>query len=171
MNWEGRSKQFSAAFRDALTLSDAGVLSMLASAMGTQLDGDTRELRKELTALGTWMGPRPQVKRVAANPTAGITLATWRLLIDSGVLQEGEPHLAATARPSVVTISSAMFDQLDQPELITVTGPNGSITLPVHVGEVEGDSVWLAMNSPDSHIYQQLGCGYGESVTVQGGAA
>ena len=171
MNWEGRSKPFSAAFRDALTLSDAGVLSMLASAMGTQFGGDTRELRKELTALGTWMGPRPQVKPVAANPAAGITLATWRLLIDSGVLQEGEPHLAATARPSVVTISSAMFDQLDQPELITVTGPNGSITLPVHVGEVEGDSVWLAMNSPDSHIYQQLGCGYGEVVTVQGGAA
>jgi NADH-quinone oxidoreductase subunit G len=64
-----------------------------------------------------------------------------------------------------------MFDQLDQPELITVTGPKGSITLPVHVCEVEDDSVWLPMNSPDSHIYEQLGCGYGEVVTVQGGAA
>jgi NADH-quinone oxidoreductase subunit G len=100
MNWEGRSKQFSAAFREALTLSDAGVLSMLASAMGAQLSGDTRELGKELTALGSWTGSRTQVKPVTPNPAAGTTLATWRLLIDSGVLHEGEPHLASTARPS-----------------------------------------------------------------------
>jgi len=171
MNWEGRSKPFSAAFREALTLSDAGVLSMLASAMGAQLSGDTRELGKELTALGSWTGSRTRLKPVAPNPAAGTTLGTWRLLVDSGVLQEGEPHLAATARPSVVAINSAMFDQLDQPELITVTGPKGSITLPVHVCEVEDDSLWLPMNSPDSHIYAQLGCGYGEVVTVQGGAA
>jgi len=31
------------------------------------------------------------VKPVAATVLAGPTLATWRLLIDSGVMQEGEP--------------------------------------------------------------------------------
>ena len=171
MNWEGRSKPFSAAFREALTLTDAGVLSMLASAMDVQLNGDTRTLRKEMNSLKPWSGSRVELKPQSASAPVGTTLATWRLLIDSGVMQEGEPHLAATARPSVVVVSSAMFEQLGKPELITVTGPRGSITLPAQVAEVSSESVWLPMNSPESHIYAQLGCGYGEVVTVKGGAA
>ena len=171
MNWEGRSKPFSAAFREALTLTDAGVLSMLASAMDVQLNGDTRALRKEINSLKPWSGSRTELKPQSASVPVGTTLATWRLLIDSGVMQEGEPHLAATARPSVVAVSSAMFEQLGKPELITVTGPKGSITLPAQVAEVSSESVWLPMNSPESHIYAQLGCGYGEVVTVKGGAA
>jgi NADH-quinone oxidoreductase subunit G len=170
-NWEGRSKPFSAAFREALTLTDAGVLSMLASAMKVQLNGDTRTLRKEMNSLKPWSGSRTELKPQSASAPVGTTLATWRLLIDSGVMQEGEPHLAATARPSVVAVSSAMFEQLGKPELITVTGPKGSITLPAQVAEVSSESVWLPMNSPESHIYAQLGCGYGEVVTVKGGAA
>ena len=170
-NWEGRSKPFSAAFREALTLTDAGVLSMLASAMDVQLNGDTRALRKEINSLKPWSGSRTELKPQSASVPVGTTLATWRLLIDSGVMQEGEPHLAATARPSVVAVSSAMFEQLGKPELITVTGPKGSITLPAQVAEVSNESVWLPMNSPESHIYAQLGCGYGEVVTVKGGAA
>ncbi len=171
MNWEGRSKPFSAAFREALTLSDAGVLSMLASAMDSQLNGDTRALRKEMNSLLPWSGPRPELNPVEAVPASGTTVATWRLLIDSGVMQEGEPHLAATARPSVVSVNSALFDELGQPEVITVTGPKGSITLPVQVAKVSGESVWLPMNSPGSHIYAQLGCGYGDVVVVKGGPA
>jgi len=171
MNWEGRSKPFSAAFREALTLTDAGVLSMLASAMNVQLNGDTRALRKEMNSLVPWSGPRTDVNNHEVHAPAGTTLATWRLLIDSGVMQEGEPHLAATARPSVVAVSAAMFEQLGKPEVITVTGPKGSITLPTQVAEVSNESVWLPMNSPESHIYAQLGCGYGQAVTVKGGAA
>jgi len=171
MNWEGRSKPFSAAFREALTLTDAGVLSMLASAMNVQLNGDTRALREELNSLVPWSGPRTDVNNHEVHAPAGTTLATWRLLIDSGVMQEGEPHLAATARPSVVAVSAAMFEQLGKPEVITVTGPKGSITLPTQVAEVSNESVWVPMNSPESHIYAQLGCGYGQAVTVKGGAA
>jgi len=171
MNWEGRSKPFSAAFREALTLTDAGVLSMLASAMDVQLSGDTRGLRKELNSLQPWSGSRTNMSTHEVSAPVGTTLATWRLLIDSGVMQEGEPHLAATARPSVVAVNAAMFEQLGAPELITVAGPKGSITLPVQVAEVTSESVWLPMNSPDSHIYAQLGCGYGDVVTIKGGAA
>lgn len=171
MNWEGRSKPFSAAFREALTLTDAGVLSMLASAMDVQLDGDARTLRKEFNSLKPWSGSRTELKLHAVSARAGTTLATWRLLLDSGMMQQGEPHLAATARPSVATVDSTMFEQLGRPEVITVTGPRGSITLPAQVAEVSSGSIWLPMNSPDSHIYSQIGCGYGEVVTVKGGAA
>jgi NADH-quinone oxidoreductase subunit G len=144
---------------------------MLASAMDLQLNGDTRALRKELNSLQPWSGSRANVNTHEFSAPVGTTLATWRLLIDSGVMQEGEPHLAATARPSVAVVSAGMFEQLGQPELITVTGAKGSITLPVQVSEVSSESVWLPMNSPDSHIYSQLGCGYGEVVSVKGGAA
>jgi NADH-quinone oxidoreductase subunit G len=171
MNWEGRTKPFSAAFREALTLTDAGVLSMLASAMDSPLSGDTRALRKEMNSLGPWSGPRSKFTHVLAPAPVGTTLATWRLLIDAGVMQEGEPHLAATARPSVVAVNSAVFDQLGQPEFITVTGPKGSVTLPAQVAEMSGESVWLPMNSPGSRIYTQLGAGYGDPVTIEGGTA
>ena len=144
---------------------------MLASAMDHQLNGDTRALRKELNSLKTWMGSRTNMRTHEVSAPVGTTLATWRLLIDSGVMQEGEPHLAATARPSVAVIDAGMFEQLGAPELITVIGPKGSITLPAQVAEVTSESVWLPMNSPDSHIYAQLGCGYGDVVTVKGGAA
>lgn len=171
MNWEGRAQPFSAAFREALTLSDAGVLSMLASAMDKELTGDTRALRKELNSIGVWGGERAGMHQVSAPVSEGTTLATWRLLIDSGVMQEGEPHLAATARPSVAGVGAELFEQLGQPEIITVTGPKGSITLPAAVMNIVTDTVWLPMNSPESHIYAQLGCGYGDAVSVKGGAA
>ena len=109
--------------------------------------------------------------QVSAPVSEGTTLATWRLLIDSGVMQEGEPHLAATARPSVAGVGADLFEQLSQPEAITVTGPKGSITLPAAVMNIVTDTVWLPMNSPESHIYAQLGCGYGDAVSVKGGAA
>lgn len=173
MDWEGRAKPFGAAFRDALTLSDAGVLAMLASAAGHTLVGDTRILRAEIASLTSWSGPRvsaPSVApSVASSGTAGdsgFRLATWRQLLDSGLMQEGEPHLAATARPSVVRICAADHSALGSPSAVTVTGPAGEITLPVEVAEIVSGSVWLPMNSPESHIYEQLGCGYGDPVAV-----
>jgi len=81
-------------------------------------------------------------------------------------MQEGEPHLAATARPSVVALAASDHSALGSPSAVTVTGPQGSVTLPVEVAQVKPGSVWIPMNSPESHIYTQLGCGYGDSVTL-----
>jgi NADH-quinone oxidoreductase subunit G len=173
MDWEGRAKPFGAAVRDALTLSDAGVLAMLASAAGDTFAGETRALRAELASLSTWSGSRVAAPTIAPAPVSnepGFTLATWRQLLDSGLMQEGEPHLAATARPSVARISSTDFLALGSPSAITVTGPKGSISLPAEVAEIVATTVWLPMNSPDSHIYVQLGCGYGDSVSVSAGS-
>ena len=173
MDWEGRAKPFGAAVRDALTLSDAGVLAMLASAAGNTFAGETRALRAELASLSTWSGSRAAAPTIAPTPVSnepGFTLATWRQLLDSGLMQEGEPHLAATARPSVARISSTDFLALGSPSAVTVTGPKGSISLPAEVAEVVPTTVWLPMNSPDSHIYVQLGCGYGDPVSVTAGS-
>jgi NADH-quinone oxidoreductase subunit G len=181
MDWEGRAKPFGAAFRDSLTLPDSGVLAMLASAAGHTWTGETRALRSELASLATWTGARASAPTISPAPTTGqtptlasseggFTLSTWRQLLDSGLMQEGEPHLAATARPSVARISEQDYRALGSPSALTVTGPQGSITLPAEMAQIVTGTVWLPMNSPDSHIYTQLGCGYGAAVSVRASA-
>lgn len=173
MTWEGRSKPFAPAFREALTLSDAGVLAMLASAMDHSLNGDVPVLRKEISALAHWNGARAESPKVSPSTPASseFRLATWRQLLDSGLMQEGEPHLAATARPTVARMSASDHQRLGSPSAVSVSGPKGSVTVDVEVAEVVAGNIWLPMNSPQSHIYVQLGCGYGDSVTVTASSA
>ena len=66
-------------------------------------------------------------------------LASWRQLLDSGVMQDGEPHLAATARPTVAMVSAKTAAGLG--DTVTVTGPAGSLTLPVR---------WRMSSTPSS---------------------
>lgn len=173
MTWEGRSKPFAPAFREALTLSDAGVLAMLASAMDHSLNGDVQVLRKEVSALAHWNGARAESPKVTPSTpeSSEFRVATWRQLLDSGVMQEGEPHLAATARPTVARMSASDHQRLGSPSAVNVSGPKGSITIDVEVAEVVAGNIWLPLNSPQSHIYTQLGCGYGDSVTVSASSA
>ena len=170
LNWEGRPRPFGQVFRDALTMSDARVLGMIADAMGVALPSETRAIRAELGALGPWSGQRSAEPSVAAGPVAqGTVLASWRQLLDSGVLQEGEPHLAATARPTVALASSSTAAALG--ETVTVTGPAGSVTLPLVAGDVVDGVVWLPMNSPGCHIHSDLGAVPGSAVRISAGGA
>ena len=158
-------------FRDALTMPDARVLAMIADELGTPVPGEVAELRREFGSLGPWTGARALAPSVPAGPAAsdGVTLATWRQLLDSGVMQEGEPHLAATARPTVARVSATTGTGMG--ESVTVTGPAGSVTLPVEIGEVVDGVVWLPMNSPGCHVYADLGVGEGGSVRLSAGGA
>lgn len=107
--------------RDALTMGDARVLAMIAEAMGASYPATSRAF-VELGALGPWTGARtPAPSAEAGAGAAGVRLATWRQLIDSGVMQEGEPHLAATARPTVAVLSAATTAAFG--ESVTVSGP------------------------------------------------
>ena len=68
--------------------------------------------REELAALGAWDGkraPGPQIAAPRAAPTrrsGEAVLTGWRMLLDNGRLQDGEPHLAGTARKPVVRLSA-----------------------------------------------------------------
>ncbi len=175
VNWEGRSRPFGQVLRTDLALSDAAVLSMLADALGAGQPGEVTNLRREIAQLGGWTGARWQLPTVGASePGDAITLATWRQLLDSGVMQEGDPHLAATARPTQMQMSAATAARLGLTDAQTViaTGPAGSVTLPLALAPVVDGSVWLPMNSPDCHVYTQLGLRSGDAITVtRGGAA
>jgi NADH-quinone oxidoreductase subunit G len=173
VNWEGRLRPFTQVLRDALAMADGRVLAMIADAMGSSSPADVRGLRAELAALGPWTGARAAAPQVAAGAPApagdGVVLASWRQLLDSGVMQDGEPHLAATARPTVARLSAVTADGLG--DLVTVSGPAGSVTVPVVIDDVLDGVVWLPLNSPGCDVYGDLGVVAGDVVRLSAGGA
>jgi NADH-quinone oxidoreductase subunit G len=170
VDWEGRPRPFAQVFHDALMMSDAVVLGMIADAMDRpRMASDVRGIRAELGALGPWRGSRVAMAAGASNHAQpGTLLASWRQLLDLGVMQEGEPHLAATARPTVAKLSEATLSALGNPAMVTVTGPAGSITLPAEAADVLDDVVWLPMNSEGCVINRDLGVQPGDSIQIVG---
>jgi len=176
VNWEGRSRPFAPALPPTAT-SDARVLAALAEEVGVDLGlGDAAAVRDELGRLGTWQGPRaadPDVSGQApAVPAAGqAVLAGWRMLLDAGRLQDGEPHLAGTARPSVVRLSPATAAEIgvsdDDP--VTVGSGHGEITLPLEITDMPDRVVWLPLNSHGSTVASTLRVSVGAVVDVRGG--
>lgn len=170
VDWEGRPRPFSKVFADALMMADATVLGMLADEMQAPVGpSDVRGIRAELGTLGPWRGARPMMSPAVPSDTAApgqTVLASWRQLLDLGVMQEGEPHLAATARPTVAQISKATWHQLGSPAGVSVTGPKGAVTLPVETADMIDGVVWLPMNSAGCVINRDLGAQPGDSVSL-----
>jgi NADH-quinone oxidoreductase subunit G len=100
-------------------------------------------------------------------------LATWRQLLDRGLLQEGDPFLGATARSAVArmsSVSAAAAGVADGAEL-TVSTDAGSLTLPLVVTAMPDGVVWIPANSDGSTPRATLGAGHGDVVRISGGAA
>ncbi|MEN3223512.1 NADH-quinone oxidoreductase subunit G [Mycolicibacterium porcinum] len=173
LNWEGRIRPFKPALQTN-AIPDLRVLHYLADEIGVDLGLSGPEAADtELARLGTWTGPR------IAEPSAGpgtapapgpgqAVLASWRLLLDAGRLQDGEPYLAGTAVSPVVRLSPATAAELgvasDDP--VTVSTDRGAVTLPLTVTEMPDRVVWLPANSPGSAIHRQLGVTAGAQVSV-----
>jgi NADH-quinone oxidoreductase subunit G len=130
----------------------------------------------ELSALGAWDGAHGAAPTVAAagapKPGAGeAVLAGWRMLLDAGRLQDGEPHLAGTARTPVVRLSAGTADAVgaDDGDQVTVSSARGDITLPLTITEMPDDVVWLPLNSPGSAVHRTLGVTAGAVVRIRAG--
>ena len=103
-----------------------------------------------------------------------VILATWPLLLDAGRLQDGEPFLAGTAKATVAKLGPALATSLDvaSGDLVTVTGPAGSVTVPADVTDDLVDAVvWLPTNSAGCAVRSTLGADNGTRVTVTKGGA
>lgn len=172
IDWEGRPRPFPRVFNDALAMADAQVLGMIAESMDAAVGvNDVRGIRIELGTIGPWRGARTAMfDGTASHPKPGTVVASWRQLLDLGVMQEGEPHLAATARPTVARIGTPMWQALGNPAEVTISGPAGSLTLPVDVADVIDDVVWLPMNSAGCVINRDLGVQPGDTVQIVGAA-
>ena len=159
VNWEGRGGSFGPALRVPEVRTDLYVLGAIADQMDVHLGlPDAAAARAELAALGTWRGPRPEPPAVtgawpSAPPThhikgsgvLDVRLATWRQLLDSGRMQDGEPSLAGTARPVVARMSAATAAEAGAADgdKVTVATGRGSVTVPVEVVPMADHVVWL----------------------------
>ena len=176
VDWEGRQRPFEPALPPSAT-SDSRVLAALAEEVGVDLGlRDAAAARAELRRLGAWRGTAAAAPDVAApqpeRPTSGrAVLAGWRMLLDMGRLQDGEPHLAGTARPSVARLSRTTADEIGAEDggVITVTTPRGAITLALAVTEMPDRVVWLPLNSPHCQVYPSLGAVPGDVVDISAG--
>jgi NADH-quinone oxidoreductase subunit G len=177
VNWEGRYRPFEPALHGSTQQarqSDHQVLDTLADEMGVYLGAATVETaREELAALGTWDGQRAAGPQISApqppQPGSGEAVLTgWRMLLDEGRMQDGEPHLAGTARKPVVRLSAdtaAEIGAADGDE-VTVSTPRGSISLPLNITDMPDRVVWLPLNSPGSAVNRQLGVTPGSLVKI-----
>ncbi|MDV7241912.1 NADH-quinone oxidoreductase subunit G [Rhodococcus oxybenzonivorans] len=174
LDWEGRPRVFEAALRGTGAMPDQRVLDALASEMNIRLGlPDAAAARAELGRLDRWDGERPAGPAYSprATPQAGpgeAVLASWRMLLDSGRLQDGEPHLAGTARTPVVRLSAASAAEIGAAEgsSVTVSTDRGSVTLPLVVTDLPDRVVWLPLNSPESAVFRQLAAPMGSVVRV-----
>ncbi len=179
LNWEGRARLFEAALKpDQMIrrhlLPDARVLHMLADAMDVHLAlPDVRAVRRELTALGTWDGTYAadplETGRALPRPEPGeAVLAGHRLLLDQGRMQEGDEALAGTRHAAVARMSPATAEEtgVKDGDLLAVTGPAGSVRLPLAVTPMPDRVVWLPLNSVGGGVAADTGARPGELVKV-----
>jgi NADH-quinone oxidoreductase subunit G len=164
LNWEGRIRAFEPALSTS-AIPDSRVLQSLADELGVDLDLGSQTL--------PWDGPWPTDPRVAPAPAVAedgrAVLATWRMLLDAGRLQDGEPYLAGTARAGVARLSPATAAGIGaaEGEMLTVRTDRGAMTLPLVITDMPDRVVWLPMNSSGGPVYQRLGAGCGDVVGIE----
>jgi NADH-quinone oxidoreductase subunit G len=177
-DWQGRSRPFEAALTSNAA-PDLRVLQTLADELGIDLGFRTAEqAAAEMARLGVWDGARQARQATTSRGAVSLqsgeaVLAGWRMLLDAGRLQDGEPHLAGTARPVVARLSAATAAGIgaSDGEAVTVSTARGSIVLPLEITEMADGVVWLPLNSPGSAVHRELGVTIGAVVTINSGGA
>ncbi|MFD9518778.1 NADH-quinone oxidoreductase subunit G [Streptomyces sp. NPDC059979] len=179
INWEGRVRPFEAALKpDQMTRrlapADARVLHMLADAADRPIAlTDVHAVRREIDALGPWAGERAtgQATDTVPLPRPGVgeaVLAGHRLLLDLGRLQEGDDALAGTRHEASARLSAATAAEtgVKNGDVLAVTGPAGSVELPLRITEMPDRVVWLPLNSTGSGVLADAGARPGTLVRI-----
>lgn len=172
INWEGRIRPFEPSLQTN-AVTDLRVLNFLADEIGVDLGIPTAaSAAAERARLGMWSGARPDLPRTDPSPVAAAAgqavLAGWRMLLDAGRLQDGEPYLAGTARTPAARLSESTAAEIGVAAgaLVTVSTDRGAITLPLEVTDMDDRVVWLPLNSPGSHVHEALGVSTGAVVSI-----
>ncbi|MCX4691668.1 NADH-quinone oxidoreductase subunit G [Streptomyces sp. NBC_01408] len=179
INWEGRVRPFEAALKpDQMTRrlapADARVLHLLADAADRPIAlPDVHSVRRELERLGPWEGElaTEQSTDPTALPRPGAgeaVLAGHRLLLDQGRLQDGDEALAGTRHEASARLSAATAAEtgVKNGDVLAVTGPAGSVELPLRITEMPDRVVWLPMNSTGSGVLADTGARPGTLVRI-----
>ena len=174
VDWEGRHRPFGDALKVPGALSDLRVLAAIADEMDVHLGlPDSASAYNELMELGTWAGDRPvgPSARPVALPEPGpgrALLSTWKQLLGTGRMEDGEPFLAGTARRARAYLSKTTAEEVGVPDggSLRVTGPRGSVTVPAVVTDIADRVVWLPANAHGCDIRRDLGAGAGQTVEL-----
>lgn len=172
INFEGRYRPFDEVL-DTGAMSDTRVLGQIANLMDVDLDiRDVAEARAEFSELGIWegnRGPAPLVEAdVPTQPAANQgVVATWHQLLDAGRLQDGEPHLAGTAKAAVARISAPMAARIGarHGDRINVSNSIGDVSVPLVVTDMPDGVVWLPATCAGT-VLRQIGIGAGSLVDL-----
>ncbi|MFF7360634.1 NADH-quinone oxidoreductase subunit G [Streptomyces sp. NPDC008125] len=179
LNWEGRARMFEAALKPeqmtrTLAPTDGRVLHMLADALDAHLGlPDLAAARRELDRLGGWTGGHASAPTESGRPLprpgdGEAILAGHRMLLDLGRLQEGDEALAGTRHAAVARLSAhtAAETGVKDGDLLAVTGPAGSVELPLRITEMPDRVVWVPLNSTGRGVPAQTGSRPGGLVRI-----
>ena len=172
VTWEGRPRPFEAVFNNAASLPDLRILAGIAEEAGTPLGFRTvAEARRQMEEFGPWDGDRSELPAPPARierkvHKTKLALASWKQLLDNGVLQDGDDNLRATARRAVARVSRDTAEML-KGDTVTLTGDRGSVTLPLEVADLAPGVVWVPANSFGNGVLADL-ASPGSSVSVRG---
>ena len=185
LDWEGRARPFEAVLRTSGALSDGRVLNALAEQWDRPLGlPDVAAARAEISRIGvTATRPSPpsppspttsadlHLATAEAEQTQGegtAILATWHWLLDDGSLQDGEPHLAGTAKKPRLHLSATTAAALGVAEgdQVTVRTDAGSLTLPLTVADLPDGVVWVPTRTSGAAVRTDLAAAHGDVVRI-----
>ncbi|WP_285731784.1 NADH-quinone oxidoreductase subunit G [Nocardiopsis sp. ATB16-24] len=174
VNWEGRHRPFGTTLKVPGALSDLRVLSAIADQMDVHLGlPDAASAYGELMELGLWTGERTQAPRawpvdVTVPGPGQAILSTWRQLLGTGRMEDGEPYLAGTARQARAYLSKATADEVGVADggTLHVTGERGTVSVPVIITDIADRVVWLPANADGCDVPRDLGGGSGQTVLL-----
>ncbi len=176
VNWEGRVRRFGKVLHNPNSLPDLRVLAGIAEELGHPLGFRTSEqVWHELTQVGPWDGERASMREVAhghaVDTTAGaggdvpaadgaeLVLASWKQLVDDGRMQDGDDAMRRTARAPVVLVGPDTLQALGAVagETVTLSGPLGSLDLPIGVADLAEGTVWAPASAPGASVRHRVG--------------
>jgi NADH-quinone oxidoreductase subunit G len=172
VDWEGRVRPFGTTLESTGALADGRVLHRLAEVLHVDLGlPNVEAAQAEIQRLGSYAGDRPAPAKVAPVPapqpgTGEAVLATWHQLLDDGRLQDAEPYLAGTRRPTVALLGASLAKEIGAGETVTVSTDRGSITVPYAIADLPDRVVWLPTMSDGCHVHEQLGVTAGAVVRI-----
>jgi NADH-quinone oxidoreductase subunit G len=174
VNWEGRRRPFDLTIQGTGALTDGQVLDALADeldvVLGLRTVSATRDELAGFTAFGAVPAGAPTKGQQLATPGDGeAVLATWHELLDAGRGQDGDEHLAGTAKPARAVMSAATAAEHGVTTEVTVSTDAGSMRLPVVIGALPDKVVWLPTNARGCAVRSTLRAVNGSIVKLSGG--
>ncbi len=183
VNWEGRVRPFEKVLHNPSSLPDLRILAGIAEELGSPLGWRTSEqVWEEMSQVGPWDGDRVLMETsdeplatdglpADRSASGGLVLASWKQQVDDGRMQDGADDMRRTGRRPVVLVGAGTLAELGVApgDHVTLTGPLGSIVLPIEVSDLAPGTVWAPASAPGAsvrHLVGPAGC----PVTITGGA-